>query len=201
MPHSHEHITTMCPADNGASRNAALLLINTLIAISALILLSPAAARAETIWQENYKTQQTTVYHNGEDALATFIMKVGGRGKRNLPYARNPSTKQNSIDRIVYRVKTILDMHPVNFHFDIYIYPTYRELKRVYRGMGLMGRAPIAFYAHRSRAIYIALDRLNEGVFAHEVAHAVINRYFATPPPARMQEILAQYVDKYLWEE
>ena len=197
---SQEHITAMCPAGNVVGRNATLLLITTLLVVSALTILSPSTTRAEKIWQGNYKTQQTTVYYNGEEALYTFTTKVGGRGKRNLTYERNPSTAQNSIDRIVYRVKALLDMHPVNFHFDIYLYPTYRELKEVYRGMGLMGKVPIAFYTHRSRAIYISLDRLNEGVFAHEVAHAVINRYFATPPPARMQEILAQYVDKYLWE-
>jgi hypothetical protein len=183
-----EHITTMCPAGSVAARNPSLLLIITLLAVSALAILSPSTVSAENPWEHSYHTQQTTVHYNGENALFTFTTKVGGRGKRNLTYKRNPSSTQNRIDRIVYRVKTLLDMHPVNFHFDIYLYPTYRELKKVYRGMGLMGRTPIAFYAHRSKAIYIALDRLNEGVFAHEVAHAVINRYFARPPPPPQRE-------------
>ncbi|MFQ5330361.1 MAG: hypothetical protein ACE5D4_10290, partial [Thermodesulfobacteriota bacterium] len=182
-----EHITTMCPAGSAAARNPSLLLIITLLTVSVLAILSPSTVSAENPWEHSYHTQQTTVHYKDEDALFTFTTKVGGRGKRNLTYERNPSLTHNRIDRIVYRVKTMLDMHPVNFHFDIYIYPTYRDLKRVYREMGLMGRAPIAFYAHRSRAIYIVLDRLNEGVFAHEVAHAVINRYFAPPPPPPVQ--------------
>jgi hypothetical protein len=32
------------------------------------------------------------------------------------------------------------------------------------------------------------------------MAHAVINFYFKVPPPAKMQEILAQYVDLHVWD-
>ncbi|MFQ5586264.1 MAG: hypothetical protein ACE5GF_05510 [Thermodesulfobacteriota bacterium] len=190
----------MRPAGNVTGRNS-LLVITTLLVVSAFNPFIPHATGVDDDWRTSYKTQQATIHYNGAAELYTFTQKIGGRGRRGIAYERNPTSTSNRIDRIVYRVKLLLDMHPVNFHFDIYLYPTYSALKEVYRGMGMMGKVPIAFYSHRSRSIYVSLEMLNEGVFAHEVAHAVINRYFATPPPARMQEILAQYVDRHLWEE
>lgn len=108
---------------------------------------------------------------------------------------------KNRVDRIVEKIAAILDMHPPDLHFSIYLYQTYRELENTYRGMGIMGKAPIAFYSHRTKAIYVSLENITDRILAHEIAHAVINFYFGTPPPGRMQEILAQYVDKHLWEQ
>jgi hypothetical protein len=151
--------------------------------------------------QKSYKTQYTTIYYSQEDELYDFAKRISVSGFPTSVYERNPIILKNRADRIVYRVMLVLDMHPTDFHFNLHLFNTYRELKEVYRNKGALGKAPIAFYSHRSKAIYISLENLNDGVFAHEVAHAVINAYFGTPPPARMQEILAQYVDKHLWGE
>ena len=43
----------------------------------------------------------------------------------------------------------------------------------------------------------VAVDSVTDNIIAHEIAHAVINAYFVIPPPARMQEILAQYMDQH----
>ncbi|MEE8185117.1 MAG: hypothetical protein V3T96_01795 [Thermodesulfobacteriota bacterium] len=148
--------------------------------------------------KRSYKTQYATIYYTQEDELYSFAKRITASRSPTTTYKRNQVFIKNKIDRIVYRVKVILDMHPADFHFSIYLYNTYRDLQEVYRGMDVMGKMPIAFYSHRLKAIYISLENLNDGVFAHEVAHAVINAYFGTPPPLRMQEILAQYVDKHL---
>ena len=70
-----------------------------------------------------------------------------------------------------------------------------------YRGTGGLGAAPVAFYYHGARNISVAIDNITDRILAHEIAHAVICIYFGAPPPARMQEVLAQYVDKHLWDE
>ena len=62
----------------------------------------------------------------------------------------------------------------------------------------MIGTPPVAFYSHGMAGIYLTTERLNAGILAHEIAHAVINAYFVTPPPAKMQEILSQYVDRHL---
>lgn len=105
---------------------------------------------------------------------------------------------------IVERVCRILDMYPPNLHFNIYIYTLQRDIEKLYFRMGashIFEKIPIAFYSHKSKTIYVSLENITSGVLAHEIAHAVINFHFHTPPPQRMQEILAQYVDKHLWEE
>jgi hypothetical protein len=65
----------------------------------------------------------------------------------------------------------------------------------------MLGAVPVAFYSHGSRTIVISIDDITDRILAHEIAHAVICAYFLPPPPVRMQEILAQYVDKHLWDD
>lgn len=112
---------------------------------------------------------------------------------------KNPMLTKTRVDKIVEKVKAILDMHPPDLNFSIYLYQSYREIEDTYRSMGILGKAPISFYAHRTKAIYVSIENITDKILAHEIAHAVIIFYFGTPPPAKMQEILAQYVDKHLW--
>lgn len=134
--------------------------------------------------------------------LNSFTKNIG-RGLSFLKESpeRNPMLTKNRVDMIVERVSLLLDMHPPNLYFKIYIYLTYKELEREYLHLGILSKSPVAFYSHKNTAIYISLSDLTDGILAHEIAHAVINFYFVTPPPAQMQEILAQYVDRHLWEE
>jgi hypothetical protein len=108
---------------------------------------------------------------------------------------------QGRVDRIVERVKAVFDMYPPDLHFGIYLFQTYDEIENAYKTMGIWGKAPIAFYSHRTKAIYISIEDITDRILAHEIAHAIINFYFGTQPPGKMQEILAQYVDKHLWEK
>jgi hypothetical protein len=85
-------------------------------------------------------------------------------------------------------------------HFTIALYKTKAEVSAAYRALGMLGAAPVAFYSHRSRTIAVSIDDITDRIFAHEIAHAVICAYFVTPPPSAMQEILAQHVDKNLWD-
>ncbi|MCM8776373.1 MAG: hypothetical protein NC930_08535, partial [Candidatus Omnitrophica bacterium] len=83
---------------------------------------------------------------------------------------------------------TILDMHPANFKLHIELYPVYEE-------------GHIAAYVPENRSIRVYADKVTDGIFAHEVAHAIMHHYFLSPPPEKVQEILAQYVDRHLWED
>ena len=80
-------------------------------------------------------------------------------------------------------------MWPQNFNIDIYLHRGELQLNKV------------AYYEHKTKTIQISIDNVSDGVFAHEVAHAIISQYFSSPPPSKAQEILTQYVDKYLWSD
>jgi hypothetical protein len=92
------------------------------------------------------------------------------------------------VDRIIERVQEILDMHPDHFKVTVKLDPKYDQ-------------GNIAAYKPGLRTIHVFADRITDGVFAHEVAHAVICSYFSVPPPEKVQEILCQYVDRHLWED
>lgn len=148
------------------------------------------------------ETRYATVVFKNEADLYEFGRKLGGPG--SMVSRENPNVHahiKESVDRIVFRVKVLLDMHPEQMRFTVHLHPTDKGLMEAYKGLGAMGDPPIAFYSHKSRTIHLGVRNMTDGVFAHEVAHAVINFYFTVPPPAQMQEILAQYVDKHLRED
>lgn len=117
--------------------------------------------------------------------MTSFVWRISGK---RIKVPDDFSLAKNAVDRITERVQSILDMFPDNFHVDIDLYPAYKK-------------GFIAFYSHNKRVINVYADRVTDGVLAHEIAHAVINAYFDTPPPAKMQEILTQYVDRHLWSD
>ncbi|MBI5560150.1 MAG: hypothetical protein HY883_02615 [Deltaproteobacteria bacterium] len=169
--------------------------------ITVVFLFSVQEALAANNGQQSFETRYAAVYYPDEDALHDFGKKIGGIAFLGRDPERDRASIGATVDRIVFRVETILDMFPNDFHFNVYIYPTYAEIKDIYREKGFIEDSPVAFYSHTSMGIYLAAEKITDRVFAHEIAHAVINSYFLTPPPAGMQEILAQYVDKHLWEK
>lgn len=152
--------------------------------------------------KRTYETQYATIHYSSENGLLEFGRKIGGPSALlNRDPERAHSKIKEDVDRITFRVRTLLDMYPPGFHFNIQVMENNKEIKDAYREIGKQGAAPIAFYAQKSQTIYVSVDKLSDGILAHEISHAVINFYFSVPPPAQMQEILAQYVDKHLRDE
>jgi hypothetical protein len=131
------------------------------------------------------QTKYTKIYYQQDSALKDFIWRISGR---RIALAVDFGVVKNAIDGITERVQSILDMYPNNFFVEIHLYPEYSD--------GL-----IAYYDIGTKAISVYADKVTDGVLAHEIAHAVINLYFDTPPPKKIQEILTQYVDKHLWSD
>lgn len=147
-------------------------------------------------------TRYATIIYDSEDDLLEFGRRLGGPGSvvsRSNPNA--PAHIRESVDRIVFRVKALLDMHPAEMQFTVRLHPSARALGEAYRQAGAVGEAPVAFYSHRTRTVHMGPGSATDRIFAHEAAHAVINSYFGAPPPLQVQEILAQYVDRHLWDD
>ena len=185
------------PALRRANRSRAVVFGAVLsLFFMAFIAIIPGSAE-----EPGLEPRYARIVFRDEADLYEFGRKLGGPG--SMVSSKNPNVNahiKESVDRIVFRVKALLDMHPEQMRFTVLLHPTDRALAEAYKGLGVMGEAPIAFYSHKSRTIHIGLRNASDGVFAHEVAHAVINFYFTVPPPAQMQKILAQSVDKHLRE-
>ncbi|MHB8910046.1 MAG: hypothetical protein ACYDAA_14335, partial [Syntrophales bacterium] len=154
--------------------------------------------------EEEVKTYQTlyaTISSTGDADRFRFTLNVGS-GLRFLSESpeKNPLLAKTRVDKIVETVSALLDMHPLKLHFTISLCKTHAEVATAYKALGMQGAVPVAFYSHGSRTIAVSIDDITDRILAHEIAHAVICAYFVVPPPVRMQEILAQYVDKHLWD-
>jgi hypothetical protein len=133
-----------------------------------------------------FNTKYAAIHYYEDKDINDFIWHLGGK---KFEFSSDVGLAQNRIDRIIERVETILDMWPKSFSINIYLQRGDLELNKV------------AFYNNKTKSIYVSIDNVSDGVFAHEVAHAIINQYFSSSPPSKTQEILTQYVDKYLWSD
>ena len=155
-----------------------------LILLSVLALFASSSLSAAV--DHEFKTNFTTVYYSDEKDMDDFIWRLGGR---RMELAADKELVSNRIDRLVERVETILDMQPKDFRIKIYLH------------RGLVDSGRVAFYDYKTKSIHISVDYATDGVTAHEMAHALINYHFQTPLPDKVQEILTQYVDRYLWND
>jgi len=153
-----------------------------IIFIFALLISFPRQAICQT--EKIFNTKYSSIHYTSDKDINDFIWRLGGQ---KLELDSDSALVSNRVDRIVDRVENILDIRPEHFKIDIYL----RRLPLE------SGRA--AFYDNKTRSIYVLIDNVSDGVLAHEIGHAVIHQGLGVMLPSKMQEILAQYVDKYLW--
>ncbi len=155
-----------------------------LLAVLLSLLLIPNTGWAQPA--KVFQTKYTTIYYPLDKDIDDFIWRLGGQ---RTEFDQNPQLASFRIDRLVDRVQTVLDMRPKNFQIAIHLY------------RGPLSANQVAYYEKKTKTIHVSVDYASDGVVAHEIAHATIEQYFPIPPPSKMQEILAQYVDKYLWND
>lgn len=100
------------------------------------------------------------------------------------------------VDTLFLRVCGILDMNLYSFEGNLKICRDTAQLRQIYRGLfdkDLQNKS--SFYVYDFNTVYISADDFRIGVLSHEIAHAVISRYFVVLPSVRIQEVLASYVE------
>jgi hypothetical protein len=102
----------------------------------------------------------------------------------------------NKVDLIYGRVQEILDMHSRPDGLTIILLPSEAEVQQVYQQQYNRYAGYIAFFSPEQNSIYLAVDKVDIRVLAHEMAHVVIHHFFQKRPPERIHEVLAQYVER-----
>ena len=177
-----------------------------LISALALLLFSYALARycRTELRQGNEKVSggYAKIFSEGSETMRLFNKRIKldflssllkSRAEKDLSVESQISEK---IDVIVERVEKILEMHPRNFSISLYILPRADKVRALYKKKYYRDVDFVAFYAPLEKAIYIAADEAKSTILAHEIAHAVIDQYFGVAAPAKIHEILAQYVEE-----
>jgi hypothetical protein len=179
-------------------RRCILLIVSIIAFINVLFYVPlPVIAQEEP---ETYESNCCSIQYSDAGYVSTFTRRIGGYRYTSTGLDDNPSNVKSRVDEIMGKVQATLDMHPSDFHISILLYPDYQSVEKIFRQFAASGNVPLAFYSNRTKTIYVNVDSITVGVLAHEMAHAVINFYFEVPPPAKMQEILAQYVDLHIWD-
>jgi hypothetical protein len=150
------------------------------------LILFPAGQPSCVAEPETFRTKSAVIYYDRDKDLTDFIWRIGGQ---TVELPRDRALATSRVDRLIERVQAILDMQPKNFKVKIYL------------AGELLGPNRVAYYQYRTKEIHVSVHLVTDGVLAHEIAHAVIDRYFATPPSSKVQEILTQYVDRHLWSD
>lgn len=158
----------------------------TLSLTTLLFALTIYPAEAIPATEKEFSTRYTTIHYAHDKDMDDFIWKLGGQ---KLEFSRDRALASSRVDRIIDRVRNILDIQPTGFKVGIY-------LRR-----GPLESGHTAFFDYKTRSIHISVDNVTDGIFAHEVAHAVINFNFGPTLPSKVQEILTQYADKYLYSD
>jgi hypothetical protein len=111
------------------------------------------------------------------------------------------------VDVIYERVQEILGIHKKMKKVVMKIYSDKRQLNAAYSKLKKTGlqnykthRNIRAWYMPSNNTIYLNCNDLHEGMLGHEIAHYMIDHYFLIRPTKNTGEILAQHVDKNIFE-
>jgi hypothetical protein len=172
------------------------------LCISIIITLSSSLCFAQ---RENLsliiESKYFSVYAQGEPDINTLLSKL------QFDYLLQPDTAlqqenydekgmlSKTLDALFLEVSDILDIHIYSFHGDIKLLPDENSINSQFRKFFEIDLGERSFYLPERNAIYISLADLTLGMLGHEIAHAIICRYFVVPPPAKIQEVLAGYVE------
>ena len=124
-------------------------------------------------------TKHLMVVYNNEGELKQFLKRVTGTEEIQLAVQR--------LDALVERVQDILDIHNESIQVVV-------ELSTV------IEKNNFGSYSNKTKRISINVKGVTDGVLAHEIAHAILDKDFSSLPE-NCHEILAQHVDKELWRE
>jgi len=156
-------------------------------------------------WQR-VETKHTIIQYQSSKYLVdfddAFSYSAGGFSFGNLfsnSDANNPAgSLAKKLDALYERVQHILDMRGNLKKVRINLYPGKTELGEAYRAITGQECRVRAWYIFEANTIYVNIDDVDAGMLAHEMAHSIIDHFFAVRPPEATAEILAVYVDQHL---
>lgn len=150
------------------------------------------------------KTRHAAIVYENDGLLRKFNKRVSMGGLsyllRNKKIITVEDEAKNKLDVIIERVESILNMFPVNLKLSVILLPSDKDVQRIYREKFGVRVDYVAFYSPGNKTAYISVDDVSLGVLAHELAHVIMDNYFGISPPAKIHEILAQYVEQHLEE-
>mgnify|MGYP001767742984 CR=1 FL=1 len=93
----------------------------------------------------------------------------------------------------------VLDMQLYSYRGTVKVVADENALADIYRRLfGEERTGEKAFYVYEINTLYVAAPNFTKEIVGHEVAHAIISNFFVVQPPAKVQEVLAGYIEYQL---
>jgi hypothetical protein len=148
------------------------------------------------------KSRYTTIIYSGDDQVRRFNkeLSLGSLSYllRNRTSITSADEAANKLDVLIERVETILEMYPRELKFNVVLLSSENEVQDVFRKRYGRNVDYIAFYSPRDKTIYLSVKDIELGVLAHEIGHVIVDFYYGISTPAKIHEVLAQYVETHL---
>jgi len=182
-------------------RFAALVLVFSLRAASVCAQSEDGFGDASKIKGEHF----TIYYKTGidlKDLLAKFTVSHSDEllSGQAVDKSSNEATLSSMMEVLFARAGDILDLHVYSYQGSIKIFPTLKELSDYYNKhyhAALPGTG-YSFYAEDDKIIYISAEYFNREILGNEIGRAIMSGYFVVSPSAKIQEVLAGYVEYQL---
>jgi hypothetical protein len=100
-----------------------------------------------------------------------------------------------TLDALFMEVSDIIDIHIYSFKGIIRVLPDRRSLQDLIKQSYKQDFTERSLYYFEKNTIFISEADMTLGMLGHEMAHAIISNFFVVPPPPKVQEILAGYVE------
>lgn len=171
--------------------------------ISAIWLINCEGAQAYTV----HTKYTTLVFQSAEDVRrfnSAIDFSTGSSIGGFFSSASDSEVKNElivKIDALFVKVQRILDMRKKMDKVRVNIYSDRDELHKAYYQMFKKECTVRGWYFFDRHTIYLNVEDVHEGMLAHELAHAIIDKFLSVRPPRASAEILARYVDENLFEQ
>lgn len=174
------------------------LSLTIFFAFNALAMLSQPLAAYEI------SSRYATIQYEKEELLREFNRELLLGSISHLMRYKKSLTWQdeikNKVDVILERVMVVLDMRPNDVRFKLVLLPSEEAVQQVYKTKYNRKVDYIAFYAPKDKTVYVSVNDIRIGVFAHELGHLIIDLYYGTTTPSKIHEVLAQFVETHLMD-
>jgi hypothetical protein len=157
---------------------------------------------APPAYSEQRQSRYVTLQYSDKEIIRTFNEQLILNGSLSRMMRKNTVTIEDEVlaktDIIMEKAETVLDMFPDNLHITLILLPTSADVSKVFYQKYQKHVSYVSFYSLSEKTIFISVDDTNLHVLAHEMGHAIIDRFFNVRPPYNIHELMAQFTEKHI---
>jgi len=184
-------------------RRACGIILSSIFIIFGLFCGSGSAAEANDGFEaaKNIESRYFNIFvENGVDtqelaARLTVPSSIAAIMREPAAFSPNSYDVGDQVDLLFLAVSEIMDIKLTNFKCNVKICKNASSLSGVADRLFDKQLQTGGFYVVALDTLYVDAENITINILGHELSHAVQSHYFVIPPPTKIQEVLAGYVE------